>query len=395
MSKPTTPLFFIVSGEASGDFLGSRLMAALKKKTKGKICFAGVGGKRMQAEGLTSLFPQEDLAHMGLIEVIKHLPLILRRMKETVQAVKVMKPDAVITIDSPDFSFRVAKKLKGLDIPLIHYVAPSVWAWREGRAKKMAAFLDHVLALLPFEPPYFTRVGLPCTFVGHPLVEAGAANGDAARFYKTHSLSKEARVLTLLPGSRSGEVGRLLPIFGQTILRLATRFSNLHIVIPVLPHLENYIKEETKTWPVPVIFVRSDSDKYDAFAASQAALACSGTVSIELALAGLPAVIAYKLNWLSAKIARKVVKSPYVTLVNIMSKREVMPELLLEDCTPEKLSDNVELLLSDPTKHAQQVADLVRIASWLGQGQFLPSEKAADTVWHVAFPKEDKMGDHK
>lgn len=391
----SVPLFFLVAGEASGDFLGSRLMRALKKKTDGKVRFAGVGGKRMEAEGLESLFPQEDLAHMGLFEVLRHLPLIMRRMAETVAAAKACRPDAVITIDSPDFSFRVAKKLKGLEIPLVHYVAPSVWAWREGRAKKMSKFLDHVLALLPFEPPYFTRVGLPCTFVGHPLVESGAADGKKRRFDEKFKPQKDARILTLLLGSRSGEVNRLLPVFSVTVMKLATRFSKLHIVIPTLPHLKQRIEVESKKWPVPVTFITNDADKYDAYAASQAALACSGTVSIELALAALPTIIAYKLNWLSAKIARKVVKTPYVTLVNIMSEREVMPELLLEDCTPEKLAESVEMLLQDSAAHAQQVAQLVQIGSWLGKGQFVPSEKAADTVWRVAFPYEKKQGGNK
>lgn len=388
----TKPTFFIVTGEASGDFLGAQLMRSLKKKANGTIRFVGVGGKRMEAEGLESLFPQEDLAHMGLFEVVRHLPLILQRMKETVEAAKACKPDAVITIDSPDFSFRVAKKLKGLGFPLIHYVAPSVWAWRAGRAKKMAQFLDHVLALLPFEPPYFTKVGLPCTFVGHPLIEQGAADGDKARFSKRFKISSKTKLLTLLPGSRRGEVRRLMPVFSKTVMLLVARFSDLHIVVPTLPHLEPIIRKESNHWPVPVTFIHTDSDKYDAFAASQAALACSGTISIELALAALPTVIAYKLNWFSAKIARMVVKSPYVTLVNIMSKREVMPELLLEDCTPEKLAESVGELLQKTQAHTKQVADLVKISHWLGKGQFIPSEKAAHTVWQTAFPDKDKKG---
>ncbi len=383
-----TPLFFLVAGEASGDLLGARLMRALKKKAGGAVYFAGVGGPRMVAEGIDLLFPQEELAHMGLFELLIHLPGLLRRISQTVRAVETLRPVALITIDSPDFSFRVAKKVKGQGIPLIHYVAPTVWAWRPGRAKKIAVFLDHLLALLPFEPPYFTRQGLACTFVGHPLVESDAGKGDAARFRAKFGVSDDALLLAVLPGSRRGEVSRLLPIFKETIAKLARLYPRLQVVIPTVPGVEALVREAANTWSVPASFTDNDSDKYDAFAACRAALACSGTVSVELAMAGLPTVIAYKANALTVALYRRFIKTRYATLLNIMQNRAVMPEYLQEDCVPDRLAGSLDDLLSGEAVRARQIRELQSIGAWLGRGAFVPSEKAAEMVWNVAFPEQ-------
>lgn len=396
MSEPEqAPLFFLVAGEASGDLLGARLMAALKKRTDGHVRFAGVGGPRMIAEGIELLFPQSDLAHMGLFELVRHLPLLLRRIRQTIDAVRWARPAALITIDSPDFSFRVAKKLKGEGIPLIHYVAPTVWAWRPGRAKKIAAFLDHLLALLPFEPPYFTKEGLACTFVGHPLVESGAGKGDAARFRAKFHVGDHVPLLAVLPGSRVGEVKRLLPIFRETIVMLRAQFPGIEIVVPLVPHVADLVRDEIKTWPVKATFTESDEDKYDAFAACRTALACSGTVSVELAMAALPTVIAYKIGWLTAFLYRRLIKTRFATLVNIMQDREVMAEFLQENCTPAKLSAALLRVLMNPKIHDEQAKDLVSIGAWLGQGQFIPSDRAADTVWRVASSFADNRNAQK
>ncbi len=384
------PLFFLVAGEASGDLLGARLMAALKKRTNGHVRFAGVGGPRMVAEGIDLLFPQSDLAHMGLFELVRHLPLLLRRIRETIDAVRRMRPSALVTIDSPDFSFRVAKKLKGEGIPLIHYVAPTVWAWRPGRAKKIAAFLDHLLALLPFEPPYFTKEGLDCTFVGHPLVESGASHGDAAAFRTKFHVSDNVPLLAVLPGSRMGEVKRLLPVFRETVVRLHAQFPGIEIVVPLVPHLASLVREEVKIWPVKAHFVDQDDDKYNAFTACRAALACSGTVSVELAMAALPTVIAYKIGWLTAMIYRRLIKTRFVTLVNIMQDKEIMPEFLQENCTPERLVPALLDLLTNRKLREEKTKELISIGTWLGQGQFIPSDKAADTVWRLASTPSKK-----
>ncbi len=377
------PLFFLIAGEASGDLLGARLMHALKKQTNGAVRFAGIGGPRMQAEGMNLLFPQSELAHFGLIELLAHVPHLLKRIKQTIAEVRRVRPAAMITIDAPDFCFRVAREIKNEDIPLIHYVAPTVWAWRPKRAHKIAQFLDHLLALLPFEPPYFTKEGLDCTFVGHPIVESGAGKGDAAGFRAAHNISADTTVLAVLPGSRMSEVTKLMPIFGQTIQLLQAKYPALHIVIPTIPHLRSFVEAQSRGWPVPVTIVEGDADKYDALAASRAALACSGTVAIELAMAGLPAVIAYKISKLTYFLYRRLIKVKYASLVNLMHDKMVVPELLQADCTPQKLAATMGDLLGNENVRQEQINGLKDVAGWLGQGQFIPSERAAKTVLDV------------
>lgn len=374
------PLYFFIAGEASGDFLGARAMHALKKKLDGNVRFAGIGGPRMEEEGIDLLFPQSDLAHVGLFEIIIHIPHLLRRIWQVVAEVRRLRPTAVITIDSPDFCFRVAKRLKGEGIPLIHYVAPSVWAWRPGRAKKVAGFLDHLLALLPFEPPYFTKEGLACAFVGHPLVEGGADKGKAQRFRDKYNLRSDVPLLAVLPGSRISEINKLMPVFQKTVELIFEKNPALHIVIPTVTAVKKLVREAVRDWKVPVVVTEGDEDKYDAFAAAKAALACSGTVSIELALAKLPAVIAYKVNALTGALARCLIKTKYVTLVNIMQDRAVMPEFLQQNCTPEKLAEAIQELLTNEASREAQISSLAAVAGWLGQGQFVPSEKAAEVI---------------
>lgn len=373
-----SPLFFLIAGEASGDLLGARLMHALKKLYNGNVRFAGVGGPRMQAEGMELLFPQAELAHFGLF--LKQLPHLYKRLKQTVEEVRYRRPDALITIDAPDFCFRVAKRLKGEGIPLIHYVAPTVWVWRKGRAKKIARFLDHLMTLLPFEPPYFTKEGLDTTFVGHSIIESGADKGDAERFRHNHGIPAKATLLAVLPGSRGGEIARLMPVFEKTVARLKEKHPALYVVIPTIPSMSDNLKEQTQDWPVPVTIVESDADKYDAFAASHAALACSGTVLIELAMAGLPSVTAYKVSTLSVIFYGIFVVGTYANLVNIMHKRMVVPEFLQFNCTPKNLAEAVDELLSNETVRQKQVEALGEVAAWLTPGSKLPSEYAAETV---------------
>lgn len=384
MNKTSAPLFFFIAGEASGDLLGARLMHALKTKLNGQVRFAGIGGPRMEAEGLTPFFPQAELAHFGVFELLRHIPHILKRIRQTIAEVRRLRPAALITIDAPDFSFRVAKKLKGEGIPLIHYVAPTVWAWRPERAKKIAQFLDHLLVLLPFEPPYFTREGLGCTFVGHSIVESGAEKGDAQRFRVKYGIASDTPVLAVLPGSRRGEISRLMPIFGATLQRLKEQHPKLHVVIPAAPGFTALLKEMSRDWPMPVIITEGDQDKYDALKASRAALACSGTVALELAMARLPSAIAYKISTLTYLAFRRLIKVKYVNLVNLMHDKLVVPELLQLDCTPEKLAQAVNDLLSDESIRQKQITGLADVAAWLGQGQFVPSERAAETVLRVA-----------
>lgn len=377
------PLIFLIAGEPSGDLLGARLMAALKRRAGGPVRFAGIGGERMIAEGLDPLFPLHELSLMGIAELVPKLPNLIHRLAQTAAEVRRLGPDVVVTIDAPDFCFRIAKRLKGQGIPFVHYVAPSVWAWRPGRARKVARVLDHLLALLPFEPPYFEREGLPCTFVGHPIVEGGAASGDGARFRAAHRVAETDRLITVLPGSRRSEISRLLPDFGKTIERLAPRYPNLVVAVPTVPHVHDSVAKEIAGWPVRTILVEADQDKYDAFAASEAALAASGTVALELALARLPAVIAYRMHPVTIGLYRRFIRVKYANLVNIMLDRMLVPELLQENCTPEKLDVAVTKLLEDPAARREQQEGVAEVARWLGLGGPPPSERAADVVLAV------------
>lgn len=380
------PLLFLIAGEPSGDVLGARLMAALKRLTGGAVRFAGIGGERMAAEGLETLVPQAELALFGVFELLPHLPNLLRRMNQTVTEIVRLKPDAVIGIDSPGFTVRVAKRLRNVapEIQLIHYVAPTVWAWKPGRAKKYAAIYDHLLVLLPFEPPYFEREGLPCTFVGHAVVESGAGQGDAARFRAKHGISPAKRVLAVLPGSRRGEVSRLLPIFRETVERLLPTHPNLVVVVPTVATVREHVSAAVAGWPLHTVVVEGDAEKYDAFAAAEAALAASGTVALELALSSLPTVIAYRLGRLTVALYRRFITVKYVSLVNLMLDRMLVPELLQEDCRPDKLAAAVSRLLDDPAARREQIDGVAEVASWLGAGeQAPPSERAAHAVLDV------------
>jgi lipid-A-disaccharide synthase len=378
-----SPLVFLIAGETSGDVLGGRLMAALKEETAGKIRFAGVGGREMKAEGLDSLFPMAELSIMGLAEVLPHLPRVMRRLKETTRAIRWARPDALVTIDSPGFNFRVARRMHGAGIPLIHYVAPSVWAWRPGRARKIARFLDHLLALFPFEPPYFEREGLPCSFVGHPVVESGADRGDGAGFRARHRIPETAPLLCLLPGSRHGETARLLPIFHDVLALLAERFEGLHATVPTVGSVAADVAHAAGAWPVPTVVVEEGKEKYDAFAAADVALAASGTVALELGMAQTPSIITYKVNAATAWVARRLLSLRFVSPVNILLEREVMPELLQDDCRPDLLADAVGGLLEDDAERGRQKAAMREALAMIGHGGPSPSKRAARVVLNV------------
>lgn len=332
---------FLSAGEPSGDFLGSQLMKALKKQLGANVTFVGLGGSLMAAEGLPSMFPIEELSIMGLAEIIPHIRRIRNRIQETVEAIETIRPDVVVTIDSPGFNFRVGKRLKKRikSIPLVHYVAPSVWAWRPKRAHAVAQFLDHLLVVFPFEPPYFLKEGLPTTFVGHPVVELGLEKLHDPTFRTRHEIGAQAPILTLLPGSRRGEISRLLPVFQETVVKLQQKYPDIHVVIPTLPHLVDQIK---KQFNLSATIITTPSEKFAAYKESQAALAASGTVSLELAAAGVPMVVAYKINPITHFLVSRLVKVKYACLVNLLMNQEVVPERLQGECTPEKLASALE-----------------------------------------------------
>ncbi|MBL6945943.1 MAG: lipid-A-disaccharide synthase [Rhodospirillales bacterium] len=373
-------LIFLVAGEASGDALAARMMASLKEQTGGAVRFAGVGGAQMIEQGLVSLFPMEDLSVMGLAEVLPRLPLLIRRLKETEREVRRLRPSALVCVDLPDFSFRLAKRLRGLGFPLIHYVAPTVWAWRPGRARKIARFLDHLLVLFPFEPPYFEREGLSCSFVGHSVIESAAGSGDGSGFRTQQNIAPDAPLICVLPGSRHGETSRLLPVFEQALRKLATARPGLRAVVPLAPTVADEVSRAVENWPVPVETVSGEAAKSDAFAAADVALAASGTVSLELALAGLPAVIAYKTSPVTAWLARRLVRVRFANLVNIVLDREAVPELIQENCRADAIAEALETLLGDKEVGKTQISAAETALQMLGAGGPSPSHRAADAV---------------
>lgn len=370
----------LVAGEASGDALGAGLMAALQATAGGTVRFTGVGGPLMEARGLVSLFPMQELSLMGIAEVLPKVRHLARRLRETEDHALASGPDAIVTIDSPGFNFRLAKRLKPQGLTMIHYVAPSVWAWAPGRAKKIAPLFDHLLTLLPFEPRYFEDEGLRSTFVGHPVIESGARLGDRGAFRARHGIPNAAPVVCVLPGSRRSETTRLLKPFGATLERL--RFEGLVAVMPAVPHLEADLRAAAATWRVPSIVV-PPAEKYDAMAASDVALAASGTVALELALAQVPVVIAYRVNPITWMIARQVVRTPYVNLVNVLLRKPVVPELLQGACTPARLADALGAILSDPERRAAQRDAAAEAIAMLTPLAGSPSQAAAETVLKV------------
>ncbi|MEL6585165.1 MAG: lipid-A-disaccharide synthase [Pseudomonadota bacterium] len=371
---------FLIAGEPSGDKLGAALMAGLRA-LGADVTFAGIGGPHMQAEGLTSLFPMEDLAVMGLAEVLPKLRHLFRRRDEAVASISAFAPDALITIDSPDFCLRVAAKARKAtpNLRTIHYVAPSVWAWRPERAEKLARNIDHVLALLPFEPPLMRKAGMSCDFVGHPVVaEPLATPEEAGRFRERHGI--DGPLALILPGSRRSEVSRLAPIFGEALRALP---QGARVVVPAVDHLRDMVDQLVRHWPGTPLVVTQSADKRAAFRAATAALAASGTVSLELAANGVPMVIAYDMNWLSRQIIARKLLVDTVTLVNLVSETRAVPEFLGEKCKPGPVGAALADLLRVPSQRDRQLAALDMTMDRLGRGGQPPGQRAARSVLSV------------
>lgn len=373
---------FVIAGEASGDKLGGALMAGLGELAPG-IDWRGIGGEEMTGQGLDSLFPMEELSIMGLLEVLPKYRHLKRRIRETAEAVVAMAPEALITIDSPDFCLRVARlaKEKRPDLKVIHYVAPSVWAWRPGRAAKTAQVVDHVLALLPFEPPYMEAAGMSCDFVGHPVVaEPRADRADAAAFRETHMIGEDQPLALCLPGSRRGEVKRLGPRFDEALMQLRDREPGLRVVLPTVRGVAPMVREMTARWPVAPVVVENTEDKRAAFAAADIALAASGTVSLELAANRVPMVIAYDANFISWHVISRMLQIDTVTLVNLVSETRVIPEFLGPECKPRAISGKMLDLLEDDTARGEQFAVMEEVMQRLGEGGEPPGLRAARSV---------------
>lgn len=377
----TAPLIYIIACEPSGDQLGAALMRGLMAETHGNVRFAGLGGPQMIAQGLNSLFDISDLALIGVFEVLPKAKMVLDRVKQTVADIESKQPNLLVTIDSWGFTGRVHQRLakKNSTIPRVRYVAPQVWAWRPRRAKQLAKWIHHLLTLLPFEPPYFEKWGLPATWVGHPVLEVGLAGGDSAAFRKRYGIAPDKTVVGLFPGSRRSEVKRLLPIFKEALAHLAERYPNLHIVAPTVSTVAHEVYTASRDWPIPVTVVMEAAERADAFAACSVALAASGTVSLELALAGVPHVIAYKINAASAVVVRMLAKTRSVNLVNILVGHQAVPERIQGSCKADILADDLALLLRDDMRRVAQRADFAAALSKLSPGD-LPSRVAARTL---------------
>lgn len=382
--------FFLIAGEPSGDALGGALMAGLRAELGDQVEFMGVGGPLMQAQGLQSLFPMEELSVMGIVEVLPKYNALMRRINQCADMVVAEKPDALITIDAPDFSLRVAKRVKAAsDVRTVHYVAPTVWAWRAGRARKMAPIIDHVLALFPFEPPYMEAEGMQCDFVGHPVAAVEQpSDADIAQLRSELGFAPESKILLVLPGSRKAEVGRLAPIFGEALKPVLARHPSLRVLVPAAPSVIDAVKAAAATWPgAPVVLDPSglnadqaEARKRTAFAAGSVALAASGTVSLELAAAGVPMVVAYDMNWISRKIIESLAKIDTVTLTNIITGEKAVPECIGARCKPDLISGALLELLDDPQARATQVAAAAEAMHLLGKGGDAPGLRAARAV---------------
>jgi len=378
--KQQTCLVYVIAGEASGDALGARLIAALRAR-RPELQFSGVGGAAMAEQGVASLFPMRELALMGFVEVLPKILALRARLNQTVADIAARRPDVVVTIDSPGFTLRVLRRIQPLGIKRVHYVAPQVWAWKEKRVRHFPGLWEQLLCLLPFEPAFFARHGLAARFVGHPVLESGADRGDAARFRAKHGLAADVPVITLMPGSRRTEVMRLLPVFGEALRLVSARVPGLVPVVPAAGPVAERVARDTQDWlPRPVV-VTEAAEKFDAFAASSVALTKSGTSTLELALARVPMLVTYRVNPLTAAIARRLIKVRYASILNLLADRAVLPELLQERCTPAELAAALLPLLTDP-KAAQEQRDEVRpyLEMLRPEDGAMPSEAAAAAV---------------
>ncbi len=379
---------FMVAGEQSGDALGAKLMAALNRRLAGRVRYLGVGGPLMEKQGLISQFPLDEVAVMGPLSILSRLPRILQRISDTTRAGLAAEADAVVIIDSPEFTHPIARRIRRRrpSLPIIDYVSPSVWAWRPGRARRMRKYIDHVLALLPFEPEVHERLGGPaCTFVGHPLSERvdWIAGVDPKPLIPRLGLDPEKPVLVVLPGSRASEVSRLLPPFSGAVARLAEDVPGLQIIVPVVPAVRSVIEAAVAHWPAPVHLIEGEDDKFMAFRLATAALAASGTVTLELAIAGTPAVVAYKVDALAAQFSF-LLKVPSIALANLVAGVNIYPECIQQDCTPEKLAAAVLPLLGDSEERRTQEQRLERIGPILAGDGAKPSDIAAGIVLRYA-----------
>lgn len=376
---------FVIAGEASGDQLAASVMMSLQQREE--VEFRGIGGLYMKAAGLNeSLFPMEDLSLMGLMEIIPKIPHMLRRIRQTVEAIKGFNPDIVLTVDSPDFCFRVQKDLKHHDIKArrIHFVAPTVWAWRPERAKRIAAFLDGLICLFPFEPPFFERQGLTAVAVGHPLMKSGALDARGGRFRQAHNLGPDAKCVGLFFGSRRSEIDTLSPLITGTAKTLRNGHPHLNFIVPTLPRWQERLEALLRQEGLEAIVTSQEEEKWDAIAACDAALAVSGTIALEIAVVGVPHVILYRMHPLTWQIVSRVVKTRSAHLVNIMLQEPVVPEFLQDRAQVELMAPAVSALLLDGGIRNRQMTAFQKVRDMLQPDPAIsPADRAAEFILKI------------
>ena len=387
---------FLIAGEHSGDALGGKLMEAINRRLPGRVRYLGVGGEAMAKQGLVSQFPIEEVAVMGLASILPRLPRILRRVYGTASAAVAGEPDAVVIIDSPEFTHPIAKRIRkrAPHIPIINYVSPQVWAWRPGRAQRMRWYIDHTMALLPFEPEKYAQLGGPaCSYVGHPLIERMETirDIDPAPLAERLGIDPGRPVILILPGSRRSEVSRLMRPFGSAIGNISKQLGPLQILIPAVSTARGLIEKELTSWPVRAHIVEDEDDKYRAFKLAHAALTASGTVTLELALAGTPAVVAYRVDAVTS-LVRFLIKVPSIVLANLVLGENVYPEFIQERASPENLAAALLPLLADTAERRTQLSGLARIAERMQVDGGSPSDAAADIVLAHAERGRDWAG---
>jgi len=385
LSAARPRLVWLIAGEESGDQLGAKLMRALKGQLGADgVTFGGVGGHAMEGEGLRSVFPLTDIAVMGLVHVVARLPSLLRRASAAVAAAVAARPDILIIIDAPDFTHVVARRVRRKlpELPIINYVSPTVWAWRPWRARKMRPYVDHILAIKPFEPEALRRLGGPaCTYIGHPLVER---MGELRpRPGERRPIGEDPLELLVLPGSRRSEIVRLMEPFGAALGEVIPQLGRpVSLTLPAVPHLADEIEARSRDWPVQPRIVLGEAAKYAAFRRAHAALAASGTVTLELGLAGVPMVVAYKVSWIEAQIGRLIVVPSFV-LTNLVLGDRTVPEFMQDDCTPENLAAGLRPLLADTPQRRVQVDAFHRLEDLMRIDEHSPSARAARIVTEI------------
>ena len=390
---PVSPVIMLVAGEASGDDRGAGLARALRRRQGGNLKLIGVGGPRMAEAGVPSLFDMAEISVFGLLEGLLAIPRVRRRAQEVATAAAREGADLVVLIDSWGFSWLAARALRRLvpDVRLVKYVAPQVWATRPGRAKALAGLVDHLLVINSFEPPYFEAWGLPTTFVGNPALHMDFSACDPAGFRSRHGIGAEAPVLLVLPGSRPGEVDRLLPPFEDAIRRLKVDHPSLQVVLPVAESVADRVKAVVAGWPFRVHVVEGEEEKREALRAGDLALACSGTVTLEVAQAGAPMVVAYRLGSVTHFVASFLIRTPWVVLFNIAARDFVAPELIQDDCTGPRLAAELDRRLRDPAFRRAQVAAQDAALDQMGRGGPDPSEAAALVVLEVLSGDQPRL----